>query len=186
MSFALITKRAIWVSSLTSNTVLLFAKELKAILRKLEREFGKKIFSKQKKIRHLVTKKSSELTEELYLNFKTRLKLKLETNQSSSNIVLTNLNNEEILVPRVFLKSSDLDSVKHKLDQLIIIVNISSVNWRNFQNELFHIFKYENKKQQSIFSNNLEKIRFFSSFVNKFPDFHPFHTLLNKNYNYGF
>lgn len=159
------------VDFLVMDFVFQFAKDLKELLELLEIKFGKNLWISFQNNHKYVIKASTKLTKELYEKYNEIFDLQLGEKDGECNLEFNTSYNDKIIIPKNFFESKTYSTVKDDYDVLFLIMKRNILTWEEFVFRLTHIFPSNSDNIKKLRSSTLEKIRFFMTFINEFPDY---------------
>lgn len=159
------------MDKITVDFVLEFIKEIKQLLEIIERDFNTILDVNKRSYTKIITKKSSIYVERIYNKYKSILDLEIETIDEISNLVVRSETNELIKIPESFILSNKFFELKKGFDNYVFLTEFGDNSWERFKFILFKIFIFQDDKKKSININTLEKIRFFMTFIHRYPEF---------------
>lgn len=153
------------------NFVLEFIKEIQKLLEKIEKDYGRATNLNRTTIKNKRTESYSKTIEELYNKYKTTLELEIESGDGISNLLFRNDENHVIRIPESFLLAKKFTELKEGFDNYIHLSEFGIISWDTLIDIFFKLFSFQDEKKAFININTLEKLRFFITFMNKYPEF---------------
>lgn len=157
------------METIAIDLVYKFALELQKLLDTLEKEFGRDLY--RGKPKHKVIERANELTKKLYNDYKITFDLTLHEENGEYDLEFKNSYNNTILVPKSFLESKNYQEVKQNLDVNILLMKRNLLSWEDFIFQLTHSLVSIDIKTKYLSLNILERLRFFMTFINEFPNY---------------